>query len=404
MEEREISPPLLRRKLLSEPESASTPITTTPAGASKNAVVTKEMKHRFEILSWNVNGISHLLPKKQKPTTAFFSASSSSRQTPERDTNDEAEESGTSFSPLRTFLKRHGFPQIVCLQEVKISAKDERSRMAVERAANEGGEEGPGYKAWWQLPRDMFNAKGWGGKVYDVCTLVRSDLLEEGGWARVETRGVEWDLEGRVLVSEVEVDKAEKKEKLVIINGYWPNGTMNQWCDSSTGIVKGTRHDMKRNFHALMLKEVLQYQEKGWQVVLIGDMNIARSALDGYPCIRLGAEHVRNRREWNEMFIESEEGMRGIDSWRWMHGEKRGYSYHGEKAKEWGCSCDRVDLGVVSRGLVGDGEGTETAIRLVGADIWESAGERGGSDHVPISVILDLGDAGKEPSCGEKVV
>jgi hypothetical protein len=29
---------------------------------------------------------------------------------------------------------------------------------------------------------------------------------------------------------------------------------------------------------------------------------------------------------------------------------------------------------------------------LAGADIWESIEERGGSDHVPISVVLDLGE------------
>jgi hypothetical protein len=63
-----------------------------------------------------------------------------------------------------------------------------------------------------------------------------------------------------------------------------------------------------------MLTEALRHQEAGWQVVLIGDINIARSSLDGYPGIRLGAEHVRNRKEWNELFIESEEGLRGVDS------------------------------------------------------------------------------------------
>jgi hypothetical protein len=86
--------------------------------------------------------------------------------------------------------------------------------------------------------------------------------------------------------------------------------------------------------------------------------------------------------------------LRGVDSWRWIHGERRGYSYHGEKAEEWGRSCDRVDLGIVSRGFIGEGEGekgTGTSMRLVGAEIWETIEERGASDHVPISVVLDLG-------------
>jgi exonuclease III len=398
-EEREISPPPLRQKLHPEPDlTASSPLITRSESVGRGSQ--KAIKTRFEIISWNVNGISHLLPQNKKSIKSFFS-SSSSRQDTERDTDDEEQVSdpANSLSLLRKFLKRHHFPQIICLQEVKISAKDEKTRKAVERAANEG--EGPGYQLSFESPRDKFNATGWGGKVYGVCTLIRDDVT---GLGKVKTRGVQWDLEGRVLVTEVEfgrqeVEAGEIKEKLVVINGYWPNGTTNPWRDSNTGIVKGTRHDMKRNFHSLMLSEVVRYQEAGWQAVLIGDMNIARSPLDGYPGIRLGAEHVRNRREWNEMFIWGEEGMKGVDSWRWIHGEKRGYSYHGEKAEEWGRSCDRVDLGVVSRGLIGEGNGEpkKTQMRLAGADIWESIGERGGSDHVPISVVLDLGQIEVRP-------
>jgi exonuclease III len=360
----------------------------------------KVIKTPFEILSWNVNGISHLLRRNQKSIKSFFS-SSSSRQNAERDTDDEdqAADPTNSLSPLRKFLKRHQFPQIVCLQEAKISRKDEKTRKAVERAANEG--EGPAYQLSFELPGDKFNATGWGGKVYGVCTLIRDDVM---GWSKVKTKGVQRDLEGRVLATEVEFGKQEVAaealtEKLVIINGYWPNGTTNPWRDSATGVAKGTRHDMKRKFHSLMLSEVLRYQEAGWQVVLIGDMNIARSTLDGYPGIRIGAEHVRNRREWNEMFILGQEGMKGVDSWRWIHGKRMGYTYHGEKAEEWGTSCDRVDLGVVSHGLIGEGNGElkRTQMRLAGVDIWESIEERGGSDHVPISVVLDLGDIEVRP-------
>jgi exonuclease III len=357
----------------------------------------KEGRARFEILSWNINGISHLLLQTQPSIKSFFRKSSGSgaRQTPETEDEVDIRQYATAEAPLRKFLRRHGFPQIVCLQEVKISPKDKMARKAVERAANGG--DAPGYKASFELPRDKFNATGWGGKVYGVCTLVREDVEEQ--CERLGTRGVEWDSEGRVLITELEFrsgreSAANKMEKLMVINGYWPNGTANTWRDSNTGVVKGTRHDMKRTFHALMLTEALRHQEAGWQMILIGDINIARSSLDGYPGIRLGAEHVRNRKEWNEIFIESEEGLRGVDSWRWIHGERRGYSYHGEKAEEWGRSCDRVDLGIVSLGFIGEGEGekgTGTSMRLVGAEIWETIEERGASDHVPISVVLDLG-------------
>lgn len=285
---------------------------------------------------------------------------------------------------------------MLCLQEVKIASSDESTKRALERAANSDAsahsgkvDEGPTYAAHFSLPRDRFNARGFGGKgkVYGVCTLIRDDLPSphpprstNDANAGVTTREVEWDLEGRVLVTELSAFK------LAIMNGYWVNGTSNPYRDPATGAVRGIRHDFKRAFHALMLDEVHRYEERGWWVVLIGDVNIARAPRDGYPGIRLGSEHVRNRREFNEMFFESEAGMRGVDTWRYLHGdEARGYTYHGEKAEEWGRSCDRVDLAIVSRRLVHEDAA------LVQADIWESVLERGHSDHVPIGVVLDLG-------------
>ncbi len=86
--------------------------------------------------------------------------------------------------------------------------------------------------------------------------------------------------------------------------------------------------------------------------MLIGDVNIARDERDGFPGIRLGAEHVRNRRDFNEKFIEGVEGMKGVDSWQWVHRDRRGNSYHGEKAEEWEVSCDRVDLGLLAEALL----------------------------------------------------
>lgn len=137
-----------------------------------------------------------------------------------------------------------------------------------------------------------------------------------------------------------------------------------------------------------MLREVKEYEAKGWHVVLVGDMNIAPSLIDGFPGLRGGDEHVRNRKDFSEKFLSNEEdvGMRGVDTYRHFHGGLRKYTYHGEKAERWGESCDRVDLGIVSRTLVEDVSGA-----LVGAEIWESVTERGGSDHVPISVVLDVG-------------
>jgi hypothetical protein len=147
-EEKEISPPLLRRKLNHDYDTkpASEPPLRSRS-APKEAREGKEGRARFEILSWNINGISHLLPQTQPSIKSFFRKSSGSgtRQTPETEDEDETRQYATAEAPLRKFLRRHGFPQIVCLQEVKISPKDKMARKAVERAANGG--DAPGYKA-----------------------------------------------------------------------------------------------------------------------------------------------------------------------------------------------------------------------------------------------------------------
>lgn len=340
-------------------------------------------------MSWNVNGIAHLLPKKERKITSFFGSRARRASTPH---SSDEENGSRTRSGLRAFLKRHAYPGIVCLQEVHISPQDEGTKEAVRKAANEGaGNGGVRYEVHFSLPRDKFNARGLGGRerVHGVCTLISSSLTSS---TTTSTKPVDWDLEGRVLVTSL------PNHKLVVINGYWPNGTTFPYRDGKTGVVVGTRHEFKRTFHDRMLREVKSYEQKGWDVVLIGDMNIAPTPLDGYPSIRLGAEHVKNRAGFNWKFLhkENERGMRGVDSWRHFHGGRRGYSYHGEKVEEWGRSCDRVDLGVVSRGLVERGA-------LVGAGIWESVLERGGSDHVPIGVTLDLGKMGGREGEEERI-
>lgn len=242
----------------------------------------------------------------------------------------------------------------------------------VERAANGNGvaDDGPSYSTYFSLPRDKYNAKGFGGKVYGVVTIIRDDC------DMLTTSDVPWDLEGRVLVTKL-------KSKLAIINGYWVNGTDNPYKDSQTGEIVGTRHDRKRAFHQLMLDETLSLQNEGYQVILAGDMNIARGPLDGHPNLRMGESHVQNRKDFNEKFFISEGGMRGIDAFRHIHGDKRKYTYH-SRNNEWGTSCDRVDLIIVSRSLVEEGGA------LVDADILDNPQERGHSDHVPLFISFDM--------------
>lgn len=353
-----ISPPPLRRKL-NTATSSPKPSTTT---LKKSSGVSDQ---HIRIYSWNVNGINAFI---QKPITSFFGTAKSTSSEP-----------APTYS-LRCILKRHQWPQLFCLQEVKIKPKDEVTKRALERAANAndpksaGEDQGPGYTIRFCLPRDKYNAKGFGGKIYGVATLIRDDFLA----THVSlSREVQWDKEGRFLVHEL-------VGNVVIINGYWVNGTSNPYRNSITGLEDGTRHDRKREVHRLMLAECLAYERKGWHVILVGDMNIARCELDGWPGIRLDYSHVVNRGNFNTAFFTAGNGMQAIDAYRHLYGDKRQYTYYGRGAP-WGESCDRVDMVILSKKLVDEG-------RLIDAEIFNTPLERGHSDHVPLSVTLKLSD------------
>ncbi|KIW78237.1 hypothetical protein Z517_08071 [Fonsecaea pedrosoi CBS 271.37] len=335
---RSISPPALRRKVSHVTEQDTHVACTWPAHPD-----------HVRIFSWNVNGVGPLLQK----TLSF---------------------GGASLSPLRSFLKRHQWPQVLCLQEVKVSSRDDATQRQLQQAANHGHAGGePTYTAHFSLPRDKYNATGFGGRVHGVASFLRDDFASS---VRV-TRRPDWDLEGRVLIHEHEVG-------LVIINGYWVNGTSNPYRDPTTGQISGTRHDHKLRFHRHMLEVVLQYEAANRHVILIGDMNIARSRIDGHPNLRTSPpQHVKNRADFNSKFFDEPNGMRGTDVFRHFHGNTKKFTYH-PRGSAWGASCDRVDLIITSHALV------DKLDAVTNTDILDSASERGHSDHVPLWISIDL--------------
>lgn len=303
------------------------------------------------MFSWNINGVGPLLQTQLSFTRG-------------------------SLSPLRSLLKRHEWPHLLCLQEVKISRKDAATQRHLEHAANQGhvGDE-PTYTIHFSLPRDKHNATGFGGKVHGVASVVRNDFST----GIHLTRRPDWDLEGRILIH-------EHVSGLIIINGYWVNGTSNPYRDPDTGKTTGTRHDHKLRFHQHVLEEVVRFESIGRLVVLIGDMNVAPAQIDGQPHLRTSpVQHVTNRADFNSKFLADQNlrGMRGIDVFRHMHGDTKKFTYH-PRGRPWGESCDRVDLIIVSRGLIHD------LAAVQDCDICDSPQERGHSDHVPVWMALDL--------------
>lgn len=191
---------------------------------------------------------------------------------------------------------------------------------------------------------------------------------------------MDWDLEGRVQVIEI------PSHGLILYNIYAVNGTTNDYRSPTTGKVIGTRNDRKIAFHSLLANEVAAYGAKGWEAVVAGDINISRTHIDSFPQLRMGEEHVRNRADFEEKFIKKL-GM--VDTFRLMHGIEKKYSYRPTN-KPWGAGGDRADMILVTKGL-------RESVKM--ADVLDSELERGPSDHVPLSVELEVKQ--KEPNIQE---
>ncbi|KAI4251967.1 MAG: hypothetical protein L6R42_008167, partial [Xanthoria sp. 1 TBL-2021] len=270
-----IPPPLKRRR-----------ITALVAPILPTALISEISRPRVKptlsqtsicIYAWNINGVAPYLDQQPLIKTFFPTKSSTRSSTPP-----------SSQPSLRACLQRWAFPHIVCLQEVKIAPSDTSSQASVRRVINSTV---PGndpltepnhlYNAHFNLPRDKHNATGFGGKVYGVCTLVRQDVA-----ASSTTKSVDWDLEGRVLITELQ------DHGIVVFNIYAVNGTTNSYRDPNSGKTIGDRHWRKRSFHTELRNECSRYESQGWDVVLAGDMNISQTPLDSYPQLRMGKEHV----------------------------------------------------------------------------------------------------------------
>jgi exonuclease III len=255
---------------------------------------------------------------------------------------------------------------------VKINAKDTPTQRRLRNCANEGSSPGePRYDVIFSLPRDPHNASGFGGKIHGVASLIREDFVS----AITITRRPDWDLEGRILIHETDTG-------LALINGYWVNGTDLPWRNAN-GATEGTRHDLKLRYHHDILMEALDYQRRGFHVLLVGDMNVAIDHRDGHPRLRTTPiQHVRNRTDFKSKFLTQPDGMQGIDVFRHFHGDLRKYTYYSTH-KPWGQSCDRVDHIIASQSLL------ETSA-LVDSDICDNQNDAAHSDHVPLWVELKL--------------
>ena len=354
-------PPSKRRRVVSphdQVSSKASPPASPPTLPSKSSLSAGTTSLR--IFSWNINGIQPFLPPTTPQITRFLTSTSKPKPP-----NDQPS--------LRANLQRWEWPHILFLQEVKVAPTDTKTPALLRRTINDplSDEEQPIsqdhlYDAHFCLPRDKYNATGFGGKVYGVATIIRQDIAPH-----TVVRTVDWDLEGRIQVVQL------PRSKLIVINVYAVNGTTYDYRDPTSGKVVGNRHDRKRAFHSLLAQEVKAYEDKQWNVVIAGDINVSRSKLDSSPQLRTGEDHVKNRVDFEKKFIT---GLGMLDTFRLVHGEERKYTYRPTN-KPWGTGGDRVDVILATKGL-------EESMKEV--DILDNQAERGPSDHVPLFVELEM--------------
>lgn len=445
---RDISPPPLKRRkiIISDDNAAGNEPPKESKGDTQAARMGSKSAQCVRLFSWNINGIQPFLPAPNASITSFFKPvkhknPKGAGEAPAPQVN-EARPTNAE-NPLREFLHRHRWPEILFLQEIKISPLDKKTPSALLNFVNTPlGEDDTlqpdtRYTLDVNLPRDKYNARGFGGKIYGVGTLLREDFASQ---YLADIRHADWDLEGRVSIVELRARWQTKDigyteqththmhthghpvasdgdqiraparhddRPLALLNIYAVNGTTAPYRSPETGKVVGTRHDHKLAFHTRLLDECLELERRGFSVVIAGDLNIARGRLDGHPNLRtFPRQHCVNRADFNAKFFESQDNTRaeayladagdktgkesrqggfdGVDVFRALKGKERRYTYHPRSGEDWGSSCDRVDFIVVSKALV-------DAERVLDTDILDSPQERGTSDHVPITakILLD---------------
>jgi exonuclease III len=257
---------------------------------------------------------------------------------------------------LRQIVALLGKPDLLCLQEIRLRPQDQAS---IERARAAL----PDYEAHFSLNRDTENASFRGGRAHGVVTYQRVGL---GG----EHSLLPWDREGRVLITRL------ASQRLAVVNVYAVNGTAKPYFDHELGRVEGDRHAFKRRFNRRLMQTCAELRLQGWQLLLIGDWNISRAAIDTVPRLRTEEPHALARRLFNEEFMP---GLDVVDAFRQLHPDARKYTWFHRNAPPGRLDAARVDFALLSAGLLP---------QLEAAEILDDEALRFGSDHAALLVRL----------------
>lgn len=257
---------------------------------------------------------------------------------------------------LAAHVEALGAPDVLCLQEVRLRPRD-HAAIAVTRGLL------PGYRCALALCDDPRNVTFRGGRAYGVATYVHARCGE------LATACPAWDREGRVLVT------ALPAHQLAIVNLYAVNGTAKPYVDPSTGAPLGDRHAHKRRFQDAVFALATELHADA-RVVMIGDWNVSRAAIDTTPRLRTEEPHATARAQLDDHLARG--GWR--DVFRDRHPTVRAYTWFG-RTRGGRLDAARVDYAIVSE---------ELAPHVTSAVILDGPTLRLHSDHAPIALELAL--------------
>jgi exodeoxyribonuclease-3 len=180
-----------------------------------------------------------------------------------------------------------------------------------------------------------------------------------------------WDREGRVIAI------ALPELSLFILNVYAVNGSDRPHFDHERGEVHGDRHDFKRRFQADLIAYV-QRMRAAQRLLLVGDWNVSRSAIDTYPRLRSELPHALARAMFNDTLMPA---LDVVDVFRELHPEQRAYTWFNRLAKPGRLDAARVDFALLSRTLL-------PAVSK--ATVFDEPLQRFHSDHAPLQLVVAL--------------
>lgn len=259
---------------------------------------------------------------------------------------------------LADIAARLGNPDVLCLQEARLRDGD-TAAIAAARAALAD------HECQLSLCSDRENVSFRGGRAYGVVSYVRR-ALQPCWLARAP-----WDLEGRLALCELPA------QNLVIGNVYAVNGTGKPYFDHELGALHGDRHAFKRRFQERLMHALAELRAAGRELVLLGDWNVSRSALDTFPRLRTEPPHALARKLFNESFVPA---LDLVDVFRELHPGAREYTWFNRRAPPGALDAARVDFILVSRSLLP---------RVRSASIEADLSLRFRSDHAPVRLVLE---------------